>query len=276
MSLYLVATPIGNLGDLSPRAVETLQMVDVIACEDTRRTGKLLAHAGITDRKLMVANDHTEGSAAETIVALLDAGQQVAMVSDAGLPGISDPGEVMVAAVLAAGHDVTVIPGPSASVAGLVGSGLPTSRFVFEGFLPRKGAARAERLLELAAERRTIVLYESPKRVARTLNDLANVCGLDRPVAVARELTKLHEEWWRGTLADGAAWFGTNDEATLKGEMVVVVGGAPPAEAATDDDVVAELRTALAAGESTRDAVASVAARLGVARNRAYDLANQL
>jgi len=276
MTLFLVATPIGNLGDLSPRAMETLRTADVIACEDTRRTGKLLAHAGITERTLMVANDHTEAAAAQKVVELLDAGQCVAVVSDAGLPGISDPGEVMAAAAIAAGHAVTVIPGPSAGVTALVGSGLPTNRYVFEGFLPRKGRARAERLLELASERRTIVVYESPRRVGRTLTDLANVCGLDRPVAVARELTKLHEEWWRGTLAMGADRFGDDAQTTLKGEMVVVVAGAPAPEAATDGDVVAELRAALADGESTRDAVASVAARLGVARNRAYELANDL
>ena len=156
-ALVLVATPIGNLGDLSPRAVAELTRADAIACEDTRRTGRLLAHFGIDRPKLLVVNDHTEQAAVTEVLARLGRGERVAVVTDAGMPGISDPGEQLVAAAAAAGHVVEVVPGPSAAINGLVASGLPTGRFVFEGFLPRKGSGRSERLAELAGERRTIV-----------------------------------------------------------------------------------------------------------------------
>ncbi|MGZ4695609.1 MAG: 16S rRNA (cytidine(1402)-2'-O)-methyltransferase, partial [Acidimicrobiales bacterium] len=193
-ALVLVGTPIGNLGDLSPRAVAELGRADAVACEDTRRTGRLLAHAGVTAPKLLTVNDHTEVAAVSDVLARLDRGERVAVVSDAGMPGISDPGERLVAAAAAAGHTIEVVPGPSAAVTGLVISGLASGRFVFEGFLPRKGSGRSARLVELAAERRTIVLYEAPHRLVRTLTDLAGAVGSDRGVAVARELTKLHEE----------------------------------------------------------------------------------
>jgi len=271
-SLVLVGTPIGNLGDLSPRAVEALKAADAIACEDTRRTGRLLQHAGVESPRLLVVNDQNEVDAAEGLVRLLDAGHDVALVTDAGMPGISDPGERVVAAVLAAGHDVTVVPGPTAVSSALVASGLPTARYVFEGFLPRKGTARTERLLELATEQRTVVMYEAPHRAERTLNDLSNIFGPERRVAVGRELTKLHEQVWRGTLADAVEWA----SATIKGELVFVIAGARAADPATDDEVMTELRTAIAGGESKRDAVAAVAGRLGVGKNRAYDLVNRL
>jgi len=271
-SLVLVGTPIGNLGDLSPRAIEALKAADAIACEDTRRTGRLLQHAGVDSPRLLVVNDQNETDAAEGLVNLLDAGHDVALVTDAGMPGISDPGERVVAAVLAAGHDVTVVPGPTAVSAALVASGLPTARYVFEGFLPRKGPARTQRLLDLATEPRTVVLYEAPHRAERTLNDLANIFGPERRVAVARELTKLHEQVWRGTLADSVTWAAD----AIKGELVFVIEGARPAEPASDDEVMAELRTAIADGESKRDAVAAVADRLGVGKNRAYDLVNRI
>lgn len=270
--LVLVGTPIGNLGDLSPRAVEALAAADAIACEDTRRTGRLLSHAGVTAPKLMVVNDQTEADAAAGIVALLDGGKNVAVVTDAGMPGISDPGERLVAAAIEAGHTVTVIPGPTAASMALVASGLSTARFVFEGFLPRKGAARAQRLLDLASERRTIVVYESPHRAERTLNDLANVFGPERRVSIGRELTKMHEQIWRGTLADATSWAAD----AIKGELVFVIEGAAAPEPATDDEVTEELRSAIAGGETKRDAIATVADRLGVGRNRAYDLANRL
>jgi 16S rRNA (cytidine1402-2'-O)-methyltransferase len=195
------------------------------------------------------------------------------VVTDAGTPGISDPGERLVRAAVQAGHVVEVIPGPSAVIAALVASGLPTGRFVFEGFLPRKGSGRKERVAELAGERRTVVLYEAPHRLAATLTDLATAFGPGREVVVARELTKLHEQLWRGTLAGGAAWA---DEATPKGEMVLVVGGADEAPPAGDDAVTAALRTLLDAGQTTRDAVAEVAATLGVPKRRVYALATAL
>jgi 16S rRNA (cytidine1402-2'-O)-methyltransferase len=192
------------------------------------------------------------------------------LVSDAGMPGISDPGERLVAAVVAAGLPVEVVPGASAAVAALVVSGLPAGRWVFEGFLPRKGAGRRERLTALAGEQRTAVLYEAPHRLARTLADLVDACGGDRPVAIARELTKLHEEVWRGTLAGAAAWAA---EREPPGELVVVLGGAPAATPPGDEAIADAVRTELAAGASARDAARSVAARLDVPRRRAYAIA---
>jgi 16S rRNA (cytidine1402-2'-O)-methyltransferase len=265
--LILVATPVGNLGDLSPRARAALADAALICCEDTRRTGRLLQHAGISGVRLAICNEHTEGARIPEVLAVLDEGGDVAVVTDAGTPGISDPGERLVRAALDAGHDVTTVPGPAALVAALVVSGLSTARFVFEGFLPRSGRARAERLAELATERRTIVLYEAPHRVPRTMTDLAAALGADRPVSVARELTKLHETIVHGTLGDVIL-------GEPRGEYVLVVAGAPVEEAAPDDDTVrAALRSELAAGRSRRDAAAAVARRLGVARRVAYDLA---
>jgi 16S rRNA (cytidine1402-2'-O)-methyltransferase len=269
-SLVLVGTPIGNLGDLAPRAAEALAGADAVCCEDTRRTGKLLSLAGIERRPLVVVNEHTEDREIPRVLARLARGERVALVSDAGMPGISDPGERLVAAAVAAGHPVEVVPGPSASLAALVVSGLPAGRFVFEGFLPRKGAGRTERLAAVAHEPRTTVLYEAPHRLARTLADLAAACGEDRRVVVARELTKLHEEVWRGTLAGAVAWA---DERQPPGEMVIVLAGAPTAAPPGDDDVLAALRDELAAGATARDAARSVATRLAVPRRRAYDLA---
>ncbi len=270
-ALVLVATPIGNMGDLSPRAVDELRAADVICCEDTRRTGMLLRRVGVERHgPLLIVNDQREAAAVGDVLARLDRGQRVVVVTDAGMPGISDPGERLVRAVAGAGHRVEVVPGPSALVAALVLSGLPTGRFVFEGFLPRTGAARAERLAVLAREPRTVVLFEAPHRLARTLADLADAFGGDRRVAVARELTKLHEEVWRGTLASAAVWAA---DAQPLGELVVVVDGAPPDGPPTDDAVVAALRREMDAGASTRDAASAVAARMGVPRRRAYELA---
>jgi 16S rRNA (cytidine1402-2'-O)-methyltransferase len=268
-TLVLVATPIGNLGDLAPRAIEELAAADLVCCEDTRRTGRLLQHAGVRARELLVVNDHTEGAVSAGVLRRLAAGERVALVSDAGMPGISDPGERLVAAATAAGHVVLVVPGPSAAIAALVASGLPTSRFVFEGFLPRKGAARDDRLRELAGERRTIVCYEAPHRIARTLGDLATALGPERRVAVARELTKLHEQIWRGTLADACTWA----SGEVRGELVVVIEGAPDAPPATDDTILDALRAELAAGASVKDAAATVAEALGAGRRSVYELA---
>lgn len=267
-TLVLVATPIGNLADLSPRAVEELAAAALICCEDTRRTGRLLAHAGITGARLRRLDDHTELAAVASVVVRLDAGERVALVSDAGTPGVSDPGARLVAAVLAAGHSVSVVPGPVAAVAALVASGLATDRFVFEGFLPRKGRERAARLHALATEPRTIVIYESPRRIGASLADLADAWGADRRAVVARELTKLHEEFVRGSLGELARWAADPP----KGELVLVVAGAP-LEIVTDDSILAALTAELAAGTSRRDAAAAVADILGVGRRRAYELA---
>lgn len=268
--LVLVGTPIGNMGDLSPRAVEALGEADAVACEDTRRTGRLLAAIGVRAPVLVVVNDHTEVGAVRGVLARLDRGERVAVVSDAGMPGLSDPGERLVAAAAAAGHRVELVPGPTAAISALVASGLPTGRFVFEGFLPRKGSGRRERLVAVAGERRTVVLYEAPHRLARTLADLAEVCGGTRRVALARELTKLHEELWRGSLDAAVERCG---EVEPRGEYVVVLDGAPEPVAATDDDVRAALAAARGRGASTRDAVAEVAATTGMPRRQVYDLA---
>lgn len=269
----LVATPIGNLGDLSPRAVEELAAADVIACEDTRRTGRLLQHAGVSPRRLLVVNDHTEAAEVRAVLSYLDRGQRVVVVTDAGTPGISDPGERLVRAAVAAGHPVQAVPGPSAVVAALVVSGLPTGRFVFEGFLPRRGSGRGERLRALATEERTMVVLEAPHRVERTLEDLAEAFGAARQVVVARELTKLHEEVWRGTLAGAVAWAAATPPL---GEIVLVVAGAPPLAPAGDEDVEVALRHRIAAGEDKRTAVAAVAAELRVPKRRVYAIAVEL
>ncbi len=273
MPLVLVGTPIGNLGDLSPRAVEALSSADAICCEDTRRTGRLLQHAGVERRPLIVVNDHTEVRAIASVLERLVAGEQVAVVTDAGMPGISDPGERLVRAAVNEGHAIEVVPGPSAAVTALVMSGLPSSRYAFEGFLARKGSGRAARLAELAAERRTVVLYEAPHRLARTLADLRAACGSGRRVAVARELTKLHEETWRGTLAEACAWVA---EREPRGEIVVVLDGAPQPAEAGDDDVDAAVQARLDAGDSPRDAAGTVATALGVSKRRAYGAAVRL
>jgi 16S rRNA (cytidine1402-2'-O)-methyltransferase len=269
--LVLVGTPIGNLGDLSPRAVEVLTHADVICCEDTRHTRKLLTHAGITPRRLLAVHDHNEHAAAPLIVAMAAQGSTVAVVSDAGLPGISDPGQRLVLAAVEAGLRVEVVPGPSAALAALVVSGLATDRFCFEGFLPRRGGERAARMAVIAAEPRTCVVFEAPHRVRQTAADLMAACGGDRQVAVARELTKLHEEVWRGTLAGAVAHLAQREP---RGEYVLVVGAAPVSGAATAGPAEIEARLAerLAAGEDRKSAVAAVAIDLGVPKRAVYDV----
>lgn len=266
--LVLVGTPIGNLGDMSERGAAALRAADAIACEDTRRTGRLLAHLGFRTPALLVVNDHTEEGAIGDILNRLGRGECVAVVSDAGMPGISDPGERIVIAVAEAGYTVEVVPGPSAAITGLVASGLPAGRFVFEGFLPRKGSGRTARLSEIRNERRTVVLYEAPHRLVRTLSDLESRCGGERRVALARELTKMHEEFWRGTLAESLE---RCEGIEPRGEYVVILDGAPTPAEATDDDVRMAMERAIALGKSTRDAATEVAASLGVGKRRAYD-----
>jgi len=271
--LVLVGTPIGNLSDLSPRAVAALAAADAICCEDTRRTGRLLQHAGVERRPLVIVNDHTEVRAIAGVIERLALGERVAVVTDAGMPGISDPGERLVRAAVDAGYTVEVVPGPSAAITALVASGLPTGRYAFEGFLARKASGRTARLAELAAERRTTVLYEAPHRLARTLSDLSVACGPDRRVTVARELTKLHEEMWRGSLAEACAWAADKEP---RGELVIVLAGAPAPDVAEDDDITSAVQARLDAGDSPRDAAAEVAASLGVAKRRAYEVATRL
>ena len=272
-SLILVATPIGNLGDMTQRAVETLQSADVICCEDTRHSGKLLAHFGVTDKKLIVINEHTEYDAREEIVALVVSGSLVALITDAGTPGISDPGERLVTAVIEAGGQITAVPGASALTMALVISGLPTSRFVFEGFLPRSGIERTERLAMTTTESRTIVLYEAPHRLVKTLSDLTTACGAMRRVVLARELTKLHEEIWRGTLQD-ANMYVVNTEP--RGEYVIIIEPAKPPAPPTNEELLAAIRAEIAKGVSRKDSAARVSARFGVAKRTVYELALQV
>jgi 16S rRNA (cytidine1402-2'-O)-methyltransferase len=267
--LVLVATPIGNLGDLSPRAVEALAGADTIACEDTRVARRLLSAAGVAAPRLIALHAHNENEAARGLVDRVAAGEVVALVTDAGMPGISDPGSVVVAEAAARGVEVVVVPGPSAALAALAVSGMPTDRFVFEGFLPRKGGDRTRRLEALAVEERTTVLFESPRRVAATLADIATHCGAGRTVAVARELTKLHEEVWRGTAADAAA---RAVESEPRGEHVIVVSGATEPDPASDADIRAELERLMSLGADRKSAVAEVARSLRVPRRRVYDL----
>jgi 16S rRNA (cytidine1402-2'-O)-methyltransferase len=273
-SLVLVSTPIGNLGDLSPRAIETLEHADIVCCEDTRRTRGLLTHAGLKGVRLMSLHGHNEMARVGAVLAHLAEGRTVAVVSDAGTPAVSDPGARLVSAAAAAGITVTTVPGPSAALAALVVSGLPTDRFCFEGFLPRKGGDRRRRIEAVAGDARTVILFEAPGRLGATLGELLEACGPDRAVVVARELTKLHEEVWRGTLVDAARTF---SEREVRGEIVVVLAGDPAAGRAPDDDEVAHaLRGRLADGDTLRDASGAVARELGVSRRRAYDMALEL
>ena len=269
-TLWLVATPIGNLGDLSPRAVEVLAAAALVCCEDTRRTGKLLQHAGIRVERLAVCNEHTEFERIHDVLTVLASGRDVAVVSDAGTPGISDPGERLVGAAVDAGHTVSAVPGPAAATMAVTISGFASDRYVYEGFLPRKGRDRTDRLADVAAERRTVVLYEAPHRIERTLADLLAACGPDRGVAVSRELTKLHEETVRATL-------GTLELAEPRGEYVIVLAPVDDAVQEADDDAVrALLRAELDGDVSTRDAAASVAERTGRRRREVYQLAVDL
>ena len=266
--LWLVATPIGNLGDMPPRAVEVLRAAGTVLCEDTRHSGKLFSHFGISGARLVVANEHTEHDAASAMLDALADGQVVAVVTDAGTPGVSDPGERLVRAALAAGHAVHAVPGPAAFVMAATLSGLPTDRIAFDGFLPRSGAERRVALTEAARERRTTVLYEAPHRLVRTVEDLRTACGGGRRVAIARELTKMHETVWRGTLDDAVAHV-TSEEP--RGEYVIVLEPAPVADHEVSDATIAEeLRARVAAGLSKRDAVNEVTVALGVPRSRVY------
>lgn len=274
----LVGTPIGNLGDLSPRVVAVLAAADLICCEDTRRTRELLSHAEVYGRSLMAVHEHNERHQTPKVLEHLARGELVALVSDAGMPVVSDPGAWVVAEAIAAGYRVGVVPGPSAVLGALAVSGLPAQRFCFEGFLPRRGVERSQRLGAMAAEQRTTVLYEAPGRLPRTLADLAAACGSQRAVAVVRELTKLHEEVWRGSLGSAVEAFTRRaEEGQLRGEVAVVVAGAPAGGEEISDAVLdAVLREQLAGGSSVRDAVAGALAELGVARRRAYPMALSL
>ncbi|MFQ5523518.1 MAG: 16S rRNA (cytidine(1402)-2'-O)-methyltransferase [Acidimicrobiia bacterium] len=262
--LIVCATPIGNLGDVSDRLRETLASADVVYAEDTRRTAILLAHVGadVTVRSLFTGNERARTT---ELVEAVRAGKTVALVSDAGMPTISDPGAEAVRRVREIGRPVSVVPGPSAVTAAVALSGFGGSRFAFEGFLPRKGAGRAERLQRIAAEDRIVVLFASPRRLAADLTDLAETLGPQRRVAVARELTKVYEEVWVGTLAEALErWAGET-----KGEVTLVIEPAE-VEASDVDAAVESARALVAEGLSVSDAARQVAATTGVSRRLVY------
>ncbi len=275
--LYLVGTPIGNLGDLSPRARQVLAGVQRVACEDTRHSGLLLHQLGLRQAgagpQLVSFHQHNQTSRIPELLAALAAGEAVALISDAGLPGISDPGEDLVAAARAAGHGVICVPGPSALTTALVSSGLPSGRFCFEGFLPAKASQRQARLQQLATEERTLVLYEAPHRLLALLADLLELLG-DRPLQVARELTKRHEEQVGPSVSAALAHF---QHQPPQGEFTLVLGGAPqPAAPCWDSDSLrAELQALVATGLGSKAAARQLAERSGHSSRELYALLHQ-
>ena len=267
-TLYLVATPIGNLGDFSPRALETLETVDFIAAEDTRVSMKLLNHFEL--RKPLVSyHEHNHVTAGQSILARLLSGESCALVTDAGTPAISDPGEDLVRLCAENGVPVYAIPGCCAAVNALAVSGLPTGRFTFEGFLTVNKKSRRERLESLKSEERTMIFHEAPHKLLTTLEDLSAAFGPDRRIALCRELTKLHEETRRCTLGEAVAHYTENSP---KGEFVLVVAGAEPREAATVtlEDAVAQVLTLKAQGVRLKDAAKEVAEHTGLSKNELY------
>jgi 16S rRNA (cytidine1402-2'-O)-methyltransferase len=270
MELYLVGTPIGNLGDMTVRAIETLKSVDLIAAEDTRHTGKLLQHFQIKTPQISY-HEHNQQQRIPELIDRLQAGNSIALVTDAGMPGISDPGYELVVACVAAGIRVTPIPGVTAVITAVSGAGLPSERFVFEGFLPVKGKERQGRLAQIGMETRTIVLYESPHRLLKTLGDLIPVCGGDRSIVLARELTKLHEEFWRGSIESAIIHY---QERQPQGEYVLVIAGAIPTSIVyTDEIIIAELKELIQSGLSRSDASRELASRTQLSRKHIYQLA---
>ena len=270
-TLYLVTTPIGNLEDLTPRAARILEEVDLIAAEDTRHTRKLLAYLGIQQRIISYYREK-EQERAEMLLKHLHNGENIAVVSDAGTPGLSDPGTVLVAEAVAAGIRVVPVPGVSACLAALVASGLPTHRFVFEGFLPRKPKEKKERLVALADEERTIVLYEAPHRLTETLRLLAQELGPERPVVIARELTKKFEEFWRGALAEAVRVWSARE---VRGEFTLVLAGRSPEakeepEAADYERFCQEVRARCEAGEKASAVIRDIAQRESLSRSALY------
>lgn len=267
--LVLCATPIGNLEDLSPRAARVLASADVLACEDTRRTRKLLSHLGVEAPRLVVYNDANEQRQAEGLVETIASGRTVVLVSDAGMPGLSDPGYRLVRACIDRGISVEVIPGPNAALSALSIAGIAPGRFVFEGFLPRRSSERKRHLADMAAEPRTLVFYESPHRIAPSLRDMAEVLG-DRQAAIARELTKMYEEVLRGSLFELAERI---EREPIRGELVVVVAGAEqsPLEDVTDHELASAARRLMDDGVPRSQALQDVARTFGVARRKVFD-----
>ncbi len=267
--LYLVATPIGNLGDITLRALALLAQADVIACEDTRNSGVLLQAFGIKKPTLSL-HDHNEESRLPDILRRLSEGEIVAVISDAGMPAIADPGFKLVRACVAAGHNIAVIPGANAAVTAMAASGLPTDQFTFYGFLPNKSAARKKEILALKQSTATLIFYEAPQRLGDSLADLADILGATRGAVVARELTKFYEEIKRGTLGELAAYYATHE---AKGEIVILVGKAEHQETPTDIDA---LLTERLKHLTVRDAVAEVADMTGIPKKTVYARALEL
>ena len=272
-TLYVVATPLGHLGDLTARAAELLRSVPVVAAEDTRRSRTLLTHLGSSRPRLMSFHAHSGAGAAAGILRALADGDDVALVTDAGTPGISDPGAALVAQVRAAGFSVVPLPGPSAVTTALSAAGLPADRYLFLGFLPRKGAERARLLARAGAEEWTTVLFESPGRLGALLADLVEVAGPGRRAVVARELTKLHEEVTAGTLAELAERY-SGEPAAVRGECTVVIAGRPPSvEPANGDQAGPAAERLLAAGISRKEIAGLLSEWFGLTRNDAYRVA---
>ena len=267
--LYLVATPIGNLADISLRALAVLANVDLIYCEDKRHSSKLLNHYGITG-KLQSYHEHNADRELGSLLAHIEAGSSVALISDAGTPLVSDPGFKLVVEARQRGLEVIAIPGASAPIAALVSAGLPTDSFLFAGFLPPKKAARKKRLREFARSEATLIFFESPKRLKASLRDFVDCYG-DRPAAIARELTKLHETVLSGTLLELAEKF--EQQETIKGEIVIVVGAPDKGAVSISDEQLAQELTLLLQKGSLRDAVQAICAKFDLPRSRVYNLA---
>lgn len=268
-ALYVVGTPIGNLGDFSPRAAETLAQADFIAAEDTRVTQKLLSHLGL-HKPLLSYFEHNKLSRGEVILARLREGETCALVSDAGMPAVSDPGETLIAACAAENIPVYVVPGPTAAISALAVSGLPTGRFTFEGFLSMNKRSRREHLAQVEHETRTMIFYEAPHKLRRTLGDLAKLFGDERKIAVVRELTKIHEEVWRTTLAEAAAHY---REQEPRGEYVLVIAGAETpvlAEEFSLEDGVERARELVEGGSSASEAAKQAAKEMGLKKGEIY------
>lgn len=269
-TLYIVGTPIGNLEDMTFRAVRILQAVDIIAAEDTRHTGKLLQHFQVKTPQ-MSYHEHNSSSRIPEVLEYLQFGKAIALVSDAGMPGISDPGYELVKACVDAGITVVPIPGASAVITALSAAGLPTDRFIFDGFLPAKSQQRREYLELLLPESRTLVFYESPHRLRDTLQDLADILGSDRTIVIARELTKLYEEFWRGTIADAIAHY---QQKEPQGEYTLLVAGIPPSKPQlTEAELKAELIQIMKQGISRSQASRQLAKDTLISRRQLYQLA---
>jgi len=272
-TLYIVGTPIGNLEDITLRAVRILQTVDLIAAEDTRHTGKLLQHLQIKTPQISY-HEHNRNSRIPELLAHLGNDQAIALVSDAGMPGISDPGYELVVACIAAGIPVVPIPGASAAITALSASGLPTDRFVFEGFLSAKGQQRREHLEFLQTESRTLIFYESPHRLRDTLQDLAEILGSDRQIVLGRELTKFYEEFWRGTIGEAIAHYSQREP---QGEYTLVLAGTPPNQhQLTEAELKAELRQLISQGISRSQASRQLAKFTSLPRRQVYQIALSL